>query len=218
MPHTILIPGLGYDCRIFEKLEIKDAQCLNWIEPQPGEAISQYARRMFEPVRLNGEPTVLIGHSFGGMIAQEIASQFTIDKLILLASVKSRNELPATFRAVAPLGIHRLFSRELSLRTFPLWGSSHGFETAEEQRLFKSMVSSHSNHFLRWALRSLSLWREPDLPQGTDLLHIHGTKDKTFPFHKIRKPVTPIQGGSHIFMYKKVGETTSIIRRFLRQP
>jgi pimeloyl-ACP methyl ester carboxylesterase len=217
VPRLILIPGLGYDCRIFERLDLSgyEHECLSWIEPESGEPMAQYAQRMYEQIEEKEALQVLIGHSFGGMMAQEIAAQFDIEKVILLGSVKSRDEVPSSFKMVAPLGVHRLFSREISIKTIRYWGASHGFETKEDQALFKSMVGGHSNNFLRWALKALSSWQRTTLSANTSLAQVHGTNDKTFPFSRINKLTISIQDGSHIFVYKKPEMTSAIIRELL---
>jgi len=45
----IFIPGLGYDCRIFDNLNLPDfkIEYLNWIEPQKDETIHNYSQRLF---------------------------------------------------------------------------------------------------------------------------------------------------------------------------
>jgi len=72
----ILIPGLGYDCQIFKNLDLKDfeVQHLNWIEPKTGEKLHEYSQRLFAKVEKSSKKTILIGHSLGGIVSQEIAS------------------------------------------------------------------------------------------------------------------------------------------------
>lgn len=43
-----LMPGLGYDCRIFDLLDLNnfDVVRLHWIEPMPREHIHDYAQRL----------------------------------------------------------------------------------------------------------------------------------------------------------------------------
>ena len=50
MPDTeiYLIPGLGFDCRIFRHLDwgAHPVVHLNWIEPEEAEGLTHYARRL----------------------------------------------------------------------------------------------------------------------------------------------------------------------------
>jgi len=213
----ILIPGLGYDCQIFKNLDLSgfEVEELNWIEPEPKEDIHKYAKRLFSKIEKSSKKTILIGHSLGGVVSQEIASSHTIDKIILVSSIKSRAELPLSIKLVKPLRIDKLFTKEVSIQTIPLWGKHHGFKTNEDQQLFKHMVSQYSNTYLQWALKSLSQWKAPKIPSKTKIVHIHGTKDKTLPYKLVKNPNHTIENGSHICVLKKAEEVSKIIRSII---
>lgn len=208
-----LIPGLGYDCRIFEKLELNsfDIEYINWIEPKENENFHEYAKRLFFKKIKKNEEVVLIGHSLGAMIAQEIATLINVKKIFLISSIKTRKELPFSFRVLKPLKLYKLFTKEISIKTVKYWGKSHGFINKSEQDLFKSMVDLQTNNYLQWALKSLSIWKQPILPKATTLFQIHGTNDKTFSIKLIDNPDKVIEGGSHIMVYKKPQLISQII-------
>jgi len=209
----ILIPGLGYDCRIFENLELSDfdTECLNWIEPKPNEKINEYSQRIFNQIDNADKKTILIGHSLGGIVAQEIASVNRIDLIILISSIKSRREMPRSIRMVKPFYLYKLFTKKSSINTVKFWGKKHGFVTKKEKELFKSMVGKQTNRYLQWALRELSLWQEPKIPNSTKIMQIHGTNDKTFPIKLIDNPDVVVENGSHIFVYKQAKKATELI-------
>jgi pimeloyl-ACP methyl ester carboxylesterase len=211
-----LIPGLGYDCRIFEKLAFAnmEVRCLKWIEPRRQEALGDYALRLFQEVPMD-EDLVLIGHSLGGIIAQELAAKRKVQKIILVSSVQSRAEIPFQFKVVKRLGLYRLFTKELSVRTVKYWGAKHGIASTSLQDLFKSMVNKHSNAYLQWALKALSAWQSPDLPTETKLFQIHGTDDQTFPIELIKGADVVIQGGTHVMIYSEAEEITEVLIRSL---
>jgi len=213
----ILIPGLGYDCRIFEHLDLSghEIECLNWIEPKTKETIHNYALRLFSEIKESSEKTILIGHSLGGIVSQEIASIHNIEKIILISSIKSRKELPLYFKLVKPFRFDKFFTKQICIKTVKFWGKSHGFETGVEKDLFKSMVSKYSNNYLQWALRALSSWQEPKVLNQTDIVHIHGTNDKTLPYKLVSQPNFTIQNGSHICVYKKTKQLSKIIKSII---
>ena len=213
-----LIPGLGYDCRIFKQLELVgfDVVRLNWIEPKTHEKIHDYAQRLFSTVKVLDEKIIFIGHSLGGIIAQEIASINRVEKIILISSIKSRKELPFTFKLIKPLRLDRFFNKEISISTIRFWGKSHGFETEEERNLFQSMVGNQTNFYLKWALRELSSWHEPKKLPKTQILHIHGTKDKTLPYKLVKNPDFTIENGSHICVLKRAKEVSKIVKNAIQ--
>ena len=211
-----LLPGLGFDDRIFQKLDFApySARALNWIEPQPKELIVDYARRMAAAIPEAKTP-VLVGHSMGGIMAQEIAAIRRVRAIVLLSSIRSRQELPTHFRVVKPLGLHRLFWKEPTLSTVKYWGKRHGYETSEELALFKSMVGGHSNNYLQWALRALSNWKEPQLDFTIPILQMHGSKDKTFPVSRIEAADVTLVGAGHLMLYKRPEVVSEQIKKFL---
>ncbi|MCB0663892.1 MAG: alpha/beta hydrolase, partial [Saprospiraceae bacterium] len=162
-----LIPGLGYTKRIFEKISFGDLSVsfLDWLDPNPNESLSHYTKRLLVDVPENEEDIIVIGHSFGGIIAQEIAKAKRIKKVILLSSIKSSREMPLSFKMVHHLKLYRLFTREFSIKTVQFWGDAHGFQSKEDKALFKEMVSQQSNLYLQWALQNLSGWKESSIPQ-----------------------------------------------------
>ncbi|MCB0533547.1 MAG: alpha/beta hydrolase [Saprospiraceae bacterium] len=210
-----LLPGLGFDCRIFDRLDFKglDVEYINWIEPQQHENIREYSKRLFHKLPETEAGSILIGHSFGGIVAQEIATWKRVEKVILISSVKARSEIPGYFRILKPLKLYKFFTKELSIRTVNYWGPKHDLSNAEVLELFKSMVGRQSNNYLQWALKALSAWHAPSLPESTPVFQIHGTADKTFPISLIKNPNAVVEGGTHMMVYKQPDSISEIIRK-----
>lgn len=211
-----LIPGLGFDQRMFQKLDLKglDIEYIHWIEPKQKEDIHDYARRLFSMID-NREDNILIGHSFGGIVAQEIAKVKKIKKIILISSIKSRKELPLHFKIVQPLRIYKFFTKGFCLKTVRFWGKNHGYESREEVDLFKSMVGQQSNTYLQWALKALSVWNPSPVPKHTSIFHIHGDKDQTFPIGRIQQADVVIRNAGHFMVYKGKHNLNQIILEVL---
>ncbi len=214
----VFIPGLGYDSRIFKRLDLTEypATFLKWIEPLPNEHITDYACRMFKDQDYQDYNVVLIGHSFGGIIAQEIALQYPIKAIILVSSVQKANEIPKWLKLIAKLSLQNILNKEFSIRTIKYWGHSHGFTEKADITLFKSMVTEHSNKYLRWALRALGSWSPKQKPSTLKIYQIHGTNDKTFPIRQLNNVDITLTHGSHIFIYKRPKESTEHLRTLLQ--
>jgi len=94
MKNIHCISGLGADERIFKHLHIKNCRLkhLKWEAFEEQETMESYARKMAMQIK---EPNPLIlGLSFGGMLATEITKQQKTTKTFLISSAKSKNELP----------------------------------------------------------------------------------------------------------------------------
>ncbi|MEM7105540.1 MAG: alpha/beta hydrolase [Bacteroidota bacterium] len=210
------IPGLGFDHRIFSKLDLGSYKTANldWIEPEKEETFRSYVERLAQPID-DSSPVALIGHSMGGMASQEIAQFKTVSKIFLISSIKSREELPVFFKSVGPTGLYKFFTKDLTLNSFKYWDKFHDYDTPEEQALFRDMVGKNTNHYLQWALKRLSHWQSPEPPAHTHIVHIHGDNDKTFPLRYIKSPRTVIKEGGHFMVYKNHEQISSIIRSHL---
>lgn len=205
-----MIPGLGFDEQIFSRIKLSRASSitLNWLEPLRNESIESYARRMSESISDDEQNVILVGHSFGGVICQEIAQQRKVAKVILISSIVARTENPWKFKIIRPLFLHKVISKKFILSTFRFWDKKHGFETPEEKALFREMVSRHSNRYLSWSLKELSRWTNTHQENLTEIVRLHGTKDRTFPIRLAKNIDYKIENGSHVMVYKK-GEMIS---------
>jgi pimeloyl-ACP methyl ester carboxylesterase len=89
-----IFSGLGADERVFQQLDFSgfSTTFIKWIVPQDTETIENYATRLLDQITTT-KPT-LIGLSFGGLIAVEVAKQIDTEKVILIASAKTKNEIP----------------------------------------------------------------------------------------------------------------------------
>lgn len=211
-----LIPGLGLSRRFFENLIIEygEVTYLDWIEPNHSETLKDYARRISASMGdLQGE-VVLIGHSFGGIIAQEIGAIRPVKQVILISSMMSPEEAPDRLKLLGKYGLHRLISKELILLTFPFWARTHSYRTSTLRALFRESVHKLSSHYFRWSLFQIARWNGfsgPEVP----ILRIHGTRDVTFLIRKIDFVDHVIPGGNHNMIYLRGAEISKIINEQL---
>ena len=104
------VSGLGADERIFQWLRYDKFRPVHikWVPPEKSEPIEDYAKRLSE--QIEDENPVIVGLSFGGMIAVEMAKQMSSEKVVLLSSVKeSGEEIPFYFKIFRAFPIHRIF-------------------------------------------------------------------------------------------------------------
>jgi len=90
------LPGLAANPSIFKNIKLDpdtfETFYLEWMIPYDNESIVDYALRFCDKVK--HENAVLIGVSFGGIIAQEMNLVRQFKKIIIVSSVKTRDELP----------------------------------------------------------------------------------------------------------------------------
>ncbi|MEO1802961.1 MAG: alpha/beta hydrolase, partial [Cyanobacteria bacterium J06629_2] len=92
------VSGLGADERVFQKLKFQGYQPVHikWVEPEPQETIAEYTKRL--TTQIKSECPILIGLSFGGIVAVEMSKHIATEKVILISSTKNQQEIPFYFQ------------------------------------------------------------------------------------------------------------------------
>jgi pimeloyl-ACP methyl ester carboxylesterase len=102
-----LLSGLGADRRIFDRLDLSgyEVHYIEWIKPMEDDTMMSYAQRLSSQIK--SPNPILIGVSFGGMVATEIATQIATEKVILISSARDSIDIPFYFRMLRYLPVHR---------------------------------------------------------------------------------------------------------------
>lgn len=203
------VSGLGADERVFQQLEFEGYQPVHirWLEPERGESIADYAQRLTAQIKT--EKPILIGLSFGGLIAIEIAKQIEVEKVILVSSAKNKREIPFYFRLFRWFPIHRLIPLKSLLR-FVNWLAYWFFslETIDERKLLRAILLDTDPHFLKWAIHRVVIWNNEKIPEN--LCHVHGTSDRIFPISFVDADLQ-IEKGGHLMIMNRASQISALI-------
>lgn len=199
------ISGLGADKRVFEYLSLDfELVHLDWITPDKNEPISAYAKRLSSSININ-EPFGLIGMSFGGMVATEIAKQLNPKFTILISSAETKYELRPIYRWFGKLNIVQFFPKYCF--NMPRRMAYYIFG-AKNKALLKAILDDANIHFTKWAINEITRWKNT-----TSILNcykIGGTKDKLIP-QKPSIKTTLIKNGEHFMIVDQANEVSEII-------
>ncbi|MGV3587059.1 MAG: alpha/beta hydrolase [Adhaeribacter sp.] len=209
MFHVVMIPGLGVDERIFQNLAVDDRftrTIIRWIQPKPNENLTHYASRLTKQIPQQ-KNLILIGISFGGIIAVELAKLLNPLQTIIISSVKTRHELPWYYRLAGKLRLPYLVPLRAGKKLPKLQAYIFGAKTKEEATLLHQIIQELDIPYVRWALYQISTW--PNQINIPNLLHVHGSHDKLFPIRYIHN-FKAINGGEHL-MVLSLGEQVSQI-------
>jgi pimeloyl-ACP methyl ester carboxylesterase len=216
MSRVYLISGLGADKRLFKNISLPNHEVIatDWLLPDINDTLITYSQSIVKQYNIQ-DNSIVIGVSLGGMIAVEIAKQVTLDKVILISSIKTDSEAPWYFQLFRKLPVYditpgNLFPR-LGFLIRPLFGK---MEPADRD-LFKSMLKSSSPVFLKWAMRAVLYWKNDVIPPH--LYHIIGNKDLVFPYKNIKDPTAIIEGGTHIMVFDKADEINHLLAGILQK-
>ncbi len=207
------ITGLGADKRAFYKIKLPpdyEPVYLDWIKPLPDESFPDYAKRFSALINSN-EDFVLIGLSFGGMLASELAKLNPPKKLIIISSLSSYQELPWYFKLAGKLGVHKIFTPSI-YKQATLLNRFLGAGDKEMKTIVYNYVKNADPEYIRWALNVIVHWLHHErLP---DLIHIHGSKDHLLPCRYVKADYV-IQKGGHLMVMNKAPEVNKILKQIL---
>jgi len=210
--HIYAISGLGLDSELFLKLNLNfPLHHINWIEPLKNENIQLYAARLCKQIK-ERENLVLIGLSFGGIMAHEITKLLSVKKLILISSIKSSIEKPFLFRFFNKIPLYKFSEKKGREITYKIWAPLFGAYTKEEQKYLVLKLRSFSDYYHQWSVQQIADWSSGE--PNTEFIHIHGTNDKIFPIKNIEKPII-IPNGNHAAIFKFPVEISNIINQFV---
>jgi hypothetical protein len=200
--HIYFIPGLAAGKEIFSNISLPTEQyevhIIKWMIPEKKEKLSAYSQRMASEVT---EPnSVLIGVSFGGLVAQEMSLFLDLKKLIIISSVKTRNELPKGMQFMRNSNVYKLipYGRILSVKDLTKYG--YGIKSKTKLSQYQKYLTVRNKQYLDWATRQMLGWEREEEIEG--VIHIHGDKDTVFPIKNIKNCIV-LHNGTHIMVINK---------------
>jgi len=181
MHHYYILSGLGADERVFSRIDFPvNHTHLHWIENKPNETLAEYAARLAQNIKHDNP--ILIGLSFGGIMAQEIAAITPVKQLILISTIKSKSEKPWFMDIAGSLHLPDYVPESLLKRANKLMAYAFSLVNPEEQEVLQSCFENSSPDHLRWAMNRIANWE--GVETNTPIFHIHSTKDRIFSSNK----------------------------------
>ena len=211
MKKVYFLGGLGADKRAFSVLDLSfcDPVFVDWIKPVPRESLSHYATRLRR--QIPEDHPIVVGVSFGGMLACEMAKADPLMKVIIIASNKSANEFPFYLRLGKYFPVYRWLPHTL-IKSWRSLNWMLGVKDKAQRKLLSDIVADIDPAFLKWAIDAILHWREKNAP--VNVTHIHGTADKLLPFRYVKADYK-IQGGTHLVSINKPQEISSLLKKLI---
>lgn len=192
------ISGLAADKRVFKYIWLPagcEAVHLDWITPQKDDTLPSYALRLASKIN-RVEPFALIGLSFGGMLATEIAKLYKPAVTILISSVPVAKQLPGYFRMARKMGLHKLVPISL-LKSSAATKRFFTRESSADKKLLWEIINESDAGLIRWSIDAILNWQNEIIPEP--VWHIHGTRDEILPV-KFTKPTLTIPRQGHMMV------------------
>ncbi len=150
------ISGLAADKRVFKHIVLPqgfETVYLEWILPEKEETLPHYALRLAAFINTR-EPFIIIGLSFGGMLAIEIARQYKPVATILISSVPVSSQLPGYFKAAGKLGLHKMVPVSL-VKSAAATKRFLTHEKSADKKLLWQIIDESDPDIIRWGMDAM---------------------------------------------------------------
>lgn len=213
------ISGLGANGKAFKNLKLNNEfEQINipWLQPEVDETLVHYTERMLDKINPT-EDFLLMGLSFGGILAQEMNRFVNPKHTILLSTIKDRLEMPKLFRFASETNVHKLVPMNFltSDKVFS-YMMLRKIYFPKKQDALDEIFEFKDHYYLRWSINQIVNWHRSSDYQIDNLTHIHGNKDIVFPISNI-KNCEVVEEGTHIMVMQKPKIVSELINQVLDQ-
>ena len=215
MTKLFLVPGMGADTRIYNKIDLPeyDVVCVDWLEPDPTDTLASYSQKLI--FQYNITPgSIIIGNSLGGMIAIEMAKFIAVKKAVLISSIRSIDEAPGYFSFFRTFPVYKLIPGKVITKLGFVIRLAFGKMSDEDLWLFNDMLKNTSPVFLKWSMGAVVNWDNKTVP--ANVYQLIGDKDVVFPWKK-QPGATVIKGGTHIMIFDRAKEVNKWLKGILKK-
>lgn len=204
--------GLGADETLFDHLLVDGyrLQHIQWLPPLPAETLPQYAARL--SVQIKDPAPVLLGVSFGGMLAQEAAPLVNARQTIIISSIQSAAQFPFYYHWANRLKTTDWLPQRCYTRPNTFANYLFGTETTEDKKLLRHFMRTAHAGYIKWALQAIINWKKAGAPKN--LVHIHGTNDRIIPLPKGVQHT--VKGGGHFMIYNRAATINKLLQEILQ--
>lgn len=214
MKEVVLFSGLGANDRVFQFLNLGPVRTLivRWEQPHPGETLEAYAMRMCQQIPFT-QP-VLVGVSFGGMVAVEVSKHLSHERVILISSAPTYRQIPRYFRWAGALRLHRAIPPRRAKKPGRALHWIMGVHHDEHKKLMSSILADTDPVFLKRAVDMILRWRNEQVP--ATLFCVHGAHDRLLP--KTDFPYDTVLRGGHLLVVTQAEAVSACLQKILAMP
>jgi pimeloyl-ACP methyl ester carboxylesterase len=180
------------------------------LPPGKNESLEEYAERIRETIP--EEHPIIVGVSFGGMLATEMAKSDPDLKAIIISSNKCAGEFPAYLRIWKHFPVYKWVPGKVVKFTGRITKGFVGPKGAEQRKLFAQILQETDHSFTTWAIHTILRWNNTVIPKN--VTHIHGTADTLLPCSYVKADYI-IKGGNHLMIMDKAKEISEILKQVI---
>lgn len=204
------ISGIGANEKVFHQLKLDFEYIpIKWVATESTETLKDYAFKLCEQVDTT-EPFVLIGVSYGGMLATEMNKFIHPEKTILISSTATSKELPRILRFFGSIKlIHLVPSFFFTVPPFIIFWF-FGINTKEGKRMITEIIRGIDKKFTKLSVKKILEWENLEIAPNT--LRIHGDRDRLLPA-PLNVEYIEVKNAGHFMIGNRVEEVSEILNR-----
>lgn len=206
-----LLPGLGADERLFKNWDIPNAKLhpIHYTPHEPKDSLKTYAQKLLPQIKQ--EQPILVGHSLGGILSQEIAELIPIEKVIIFCSIKTARELPPHMLRHKRFPYYKMLPARWLNQVIPVAEQRLG-GTSEGSKLYWQMLKANEPQFLKWAFGKVVNWKRQEAVNN--LVHLQGTREDIFPIRYLEQPFIEVDNLHH-YPYGCEEQLCKLVNKFI---
>ncbi len=204
------ISGIGANEQVFHNLKLNFEYIpIKWVETSDNETLKDYAQKLCAQIDTS-EKFVLIGVSYGGMLAIEMNKFIKPEKTILISSTATRKELPLILRIIGRIGIINFVpSFFFTIPPFLLFWF-FGIKNPNGRKMIKEIVQGIDRKFTKQSIKKILNWINQEIPEN--MIRIHGDNDKLLPVPDNVEFIL-IKNGGHFMIGDRATEVSQILNQ-----
>lgn len=205
---------MGADETAFQKLEEvgRPKVMVKWLKHKAKESLCNYSNRLISEYKIS-ESDIVVGLSFGGLVAQQIADILSHKCVILISSMRSKDDLNTVFKTGLNSSLYKLMPTFKVPIISEIVANFLNSGSKESKPVLKKMLDNTDMELLQWSLQKIY---EQDKPIGNKIkkYNIIGSKDKIMRQWS-NASTYKIEGGSHFMVFDKSPEISSLLRQII---
>lgn len=215
-PTVYFLPGQGADERLFSHIELDTQFAVRYIKysvPDANDSMHTYARKIAKQIDTT-EKFILIGTSFGGMLATEMADFLSPEKVIIISSAKSQYELPNRYQFQKRHKLYKWVSPNMTKLGARILQPIVEPDRIRENATFRSMLNDKDPIYMKRSVTMIIEWERTDYNEN--IIHIHGENDKTVPIRNVDYDIL-VKNGSHMITLTEGEVLSEILNKLLSE-
>ncbi|MBN2746294.1 MAG: hypothetical protein JXR34_06180 [Bacteroidales bacterium] len=203
------ISGLGANTMLFDQIRtFLPMTPLEWLTPEKGESLQDYAKRMAKPINTQ-EPFCLLGVSFGGLVVAEMNKFISPEKNFLISTVHKHSDLRWIYRIIGKTQFDTLLPEAMYKIPFAILKNFIGAkDIATARKIHNQMDAKHT----KWAVGQLIRW-QGNLREN-NIIKVNGINDLLMPIRSDEITIR-VEKGTHFMIVDQAETIAAIIRENL---